>query len=207
MKVAIAGGHGQIALRLERLLSRRGDDVAALIRNPDHADDVRAAGAEPVLCDLERAGREEVAASLEGAEAAVFAAGAGPGSGEARKETMDLGGAVKLIDAAKAKRVSRYVMISSMGADPDAEGGGVRRLPARQGARRRRAHGERARLHDRPPRAPDERPRDGPRDDRGVRRARRGPTRRRRGGPRRSDRARGHLRAYARARRRRPARR
>ena len=124
MKIAIAGGHGQIALRLVRLLSRRGDDVAALIRNRDHADDVRAAGAEPVLCDLERAGREEVAASLEGAEAVVFAAGAGPGSGEARKETMDLGGAVKLIDAAKAKRVSRYVMISSMGADPDVEGEG-----------------------------------------------------------------------------------
>jgi uncharacterized protein YbjT (DUF2867 family) len=124
MTIAIAGGHGQIALRLERLLSRRGHDVAALIRNPDHADDVRAAGAEPVLCDLERAGPEEVAAALGGAEAVVFAAGAGPGSGEARKETMDLGGAVKLIDAAKAKRVSRYVMVSSMGADPDAEGEG-----------------------------------------------------------------------------------
>ena len=124
MKIAIAGGHGQIALRLERLLSGRGDEVAGLIRNPDHADDVRAAGAEPVLCDLERAGPEEAAAALEGAEAVVFAAGAGPGSGEARKETMDLGGAVKLIEAAKAKHVSRYVMVSSMGADPDAEGEG-----------------------------------------------------------------------------------
>ncbi len=120
MKVAIAGGHGQIGLRLERLLSGRGDEVAALIRNPDHSDDVRAAGAQPVLCDLERARPDEVAAAVEGAEAIVFAAGAGPGSGEARKETMDLGGAVKLIDAAKANGVPRYVMISSMGADPDA---------------------------------------------------------------------------------------
>ncbi len=124
MKIVIAGGHGQIALRLERLLRARGDEVAALIRNADHADDVRAAGAEPVLCDLESAGPEEVAAALEGAEAVVFAAGAGPGSGEARKETMDLGGAVKLIDAAKAESVARYVMISSVGADPDAEGEG-----------------------------------------------------------------------------------
>ena len=124
MKIVIAGGHGQIALRLERLLSRRGDEVAGLIRNPEHADDVRAAGAEPVLCDLERAEPEEVAARLEGAESVVFAAGAGPGSGEARKETMDLGGAAKLIEAAKANDVSRYVMISSMGADPDAEGAG-----------------------------------------------------------------------------------
>lgn len=98
MKIAIAGGHGQIALRLERLLSRRGDEVAALIRNPDHADEVRAAGAEPVLCDLESAGLDQVAAAVGGAESVVFAAGAGPGSGEARKETMDLGGAVKLIE-------------------------------------------------------------------------------------------------------------
>lgn len=124
MKIVVAGGHGQIALRLERLLSARGDEVFALIRNPDHGDDVRAAGGEPVLCDLESAGSEEVAAPLEGAETVVFAAGAGPGSGEARKETMDLGGAVKLIEAAKAKGVPRYVMVSSMGADPDAKGDG-----------------------------------------------------------------------------------
>ena len=124
MKIVIAGGHGQIALRLERLLSRRGDEVAGLIRNPDHAGELRTAGAEAVLCDLERAGPGEVAGAIEGAEAVVFAAGAGPGSGEARKETMDLGGAVKLIDAAKAKGVPRYVMVSSMGADPDAPGEG-----------------------------------------------------------------------------------
>jgi len=124
MKVVIAGGHGQIALRLERLLSGRGDQVAGLIRNPDHAADVLAAGADPVLCDLESAALDDVMAAVEGAEAVVFAAGAGPGSGEARKETMDLGGAVKLIDAAKAEGVARYVMISSMGADPHAEGEG-----------------------------------------------------------------------------------
>ena len=124
MKVVIAGGHGKIAMRLERLLSGRGDEVSGLIRNPDHADDVREAGARPVLCDLEHASEKEVAAAIEGCDAVVFAAGAGPGSGEARKETMDLGGAVKLIDAAKAGGVPRYVMISSMGADPDAEGDG-----------------------------------------------------------------------------------
>ena len=98
MKVVIAGGHGQIAMRLERLLSGRGDEVAGLIRNPDHADDLRAAGAEPVLCDLESAEPDEVAAALEGADAVVFAAGAGPGSGEARKETMHLGGVVGVAD-------------------------------------------------------------------------------------------------------------
>ena len=120
--VAIAGGHGKIALLLGRLLSERGDSVRGLIRNPDQADDLRAAGIEPVLCDLE--GDDDVAGAVRGADAVVFAAGAGPGSGEARKSTMDLGGALKLIEAAKAEAVSRYLMVSAMGADdPPAEGG------------------------------------------------------------------------------------
>jgi uncharacterized protein YbjT (DUF2867 family) len=122
MRVAIAGGHGRIALRLTRLLADRGDEVLSLIRNPDHAGDVSEAGAEPVVCDLENASAEEVASAIDGADAVVFAAGAGPGSGTERKETMDYGGAVKLIDAAKAKGIARYVIVSSIGADPDHEG-------------------------------------------------------------------------------------
>jgi uncharacterized protein YbjT (DUF2867 family) len=122
MEIAIAGGHGQIALLLGKLLAERGDIVWGLIRNPDHEDDLHAAGVEPVLCDLEADG--DVAAAVRGADAAVFAAGAGPGSGAARKASMDLGGAVRLIDAAKAEGVRRYVMVSSMGAaDPPPAGG------------------------------------------------------------------------------------
>jgi uncharacterized protein YbjT (DUF2867 family) len=113
--IAIAGGHGKIALILGRALAERGDTVRGLIRNPDQADDLRAAGIEPVVCDLE--GDGDVAGAIRGADAVVFAAGAGPGSGEARKQTMDLGGAVKLIEAAKAEGVSRYLIVSSMGAD------------------------------------------------------------------------------------------
>jgi uncharacterized protein YbjT (DUF2867 family) len=113
--VAIAGGHGKIALILGRLLAERGDTVRGLIRNPDQEADLRAAGVEPVLCDLE--GDGDVAAAIRGADAVVFAAGAGPGSGEARKETMDKGGALKLIEAAKAEGISRYLIVSSMGAD------------------------------------------------------------------------------------------
>jgi uncharacterized protein YbjT (DUF2867 family) len=122
--VAIAGGHGKIALMLGASLAARGDAVRGLIRKPEHEDDLRARGIEPVLCDLE--GDCDVAASVRGADAVVFAAGAGPGSGEARKWTVDFEGAVKLIDAAKAEGVSRYLMVSAMGAaDPPAEGGGV----------------------------------------------------------------------------------
>ena len=122
MRVAIAGGHGQIALRLATVLSQRGDEAVALIRNPDHADDVRQAGAEPAVVDLEHASEDDVAQAIAGSDAVVFAAGAGPGSGAERKQTMDYGGAVKLIAAAKQARVSRYVIVSSMGADPDARG-------------------------------------------------------------------------------------
>lgn len=122
MRVAIAGGHGQIAQRLARILSERGDEVVALIRNPDHTDDVKAAGAEPAVVDLEHAGADDVAAAVAGSDAVVFAAGAGPGSGSARKDTMDYGGAVKLIEAAQQAGIRRYVIVSSMGADPDTPG-------------------------------------------------------------------------------------
>jgi uncharacterized protein YbjT (DUF2867 family) len=118
MKVAIAGGHGKIALVLTRLLSARGDDVLGLIRKPEHAQDVRDAGGEPVLCDLEA----DDDLPVSGCDAVVFAAGAGPGSGAQRKLTVDYGGAVKLIEACKAAGVDRYVMVSSIGADPDAPG-------------------------------------------------------------------------------------
>jgi nucleoside-diphosphate-sugar epimerase len=122
MRVAIAGGHGQIALRLAKVLSERGDQVVGLIRNPDHADDVRQAGAEPEVVDLEHASVDDVARAITGSDAVVFAAGAGPGSGSARKDTMDYGGAVQLIAAARQSGVRRYVIVSSMGANPDAAG-------------------------------------------------------------------------------------
>jgi nucleoside-diphosphate-sugar epimerase len=113
--VVVGGGHGKIALRLLRLLAERGDRGRGLIRNPDHASDLEAAGAEPVLCDLER--EDDVAAFVAGADALVFAAGAGPGSGPARKQTVDLGGAVKLIEAARANGIPRFVIVSSIGVD------------------------------------------------------------------------------------------
>lgn len=117
MRIVIAGGHGQIALRLERLLAKRGDEVAGIIRRPEQAGDVLAAGAEPVVCDLESASVEDVARHMEGADAAVFAAGAGPGSGIERKDTVDRGAAAVFADAAEAAGVRRFLVVSSMGAD------------------------------------------------------------------------------------------
>ncbi|MFF1732004.1 SDR family oxidoreductase [Streptomyces sp. NPDC058247] len=122
MRIVIAGGHGQIALRLERLLAARGDEVAGIIRRAEQADDLREAGAEPLVCDLESASVEEVAGLLEGADAAVFAAGAGPGSTAERKDTVDRGAAVLFADAAERAGVRRYIVVSSMGADPAHQG-------------------------------------------------------------------------------------
>ena len=95
MLVAIAGGHGKIARSLTRLLVAEGDHVRGLIRNPDHAADLRADGAEPVVCDLEHGDVAEIARAISGANAVVFAAGAGPGSGPQRKWTIDRDGAIK----------------------------------------------------------------------------------------------------------------
>ncbi|HEX2231980.1 MAG TPA: SDR family oxidoreductase [Thermoleophilaceae bacterium] len=120
MDVVVAGGHGKIAQRLLRLLAERGDRARGLIRNPEHASDLEAIGAEAVLCDMER--EDDLGPFVEGADAVVFAAGAGPGSGPERKQTVDLGGAVKLIDACKATGVDRYLIVSSVGADDPERG-------------------------------------------------------------------------------------
>ena len=118
--IVIAGGHGQIALRLSRLLSARGDAVRSLIRNPGHEAGVHATGAEAVLADMEQL--DDLAEFVDGADAVVFAAGAGPGSGPERKRSVDLGAAVKLLDAARRTGARRYLMISAMGAGDPSRG-------------------------------------------------------------------------------------
>lgn len=124
MRVVIAGGHGQIALLLEERLSGRGDQPVGVVRNPDHVPDLERRGAEAVVLDLEQATVGELATVVEGADAVVFAAGGGPSSGAARKETVDKGAAILLADAAEQAGVRRYVMVSSIGtdrADPDSD--------------------------------------------------------------------------------------
>jgi uncharacterized protein YbjT (DUF2867 family) len=125
MDILVAGGHGKVALRLLKLLAEQGHHARGLIRKPEQAADLEAVGAVPVLGDLEN--DESLNAYVQGADAVVFAAGAGPGSGPARKRTVDLGGAVKLADAAHATGVRRYVMVSSIGAhQPESAGDQMR---------------------------------------------------------------------------------
>ena len=125
MKVVIAGGHGKIALRLTRLLRAGGDEVVSLIRDPAHAAEVHEAGSSAVICDLEHTTVEQVARAIDGSDAVVFAAGVGPGSGAERKLTLDRDGAIKLIHAATSTGISRYVMVSSVGAENPPSGDDV----------------------------------------------------------------------------------
>ncbi|QEC46552.1 SDR family oxidoreductase [Baekduia soli] len=124
MDIVIAGGHGQIALHLARLLAERGDRVRGLIRNPAHAADVQARGAEAGVCDLEALDVDAIAAAIGTADAFVFAAGAGPGSGPQRKWTVDYAGAVKGMEACRRNGIGRYVIVSSINADPEADDDG-----------------------------------------------------------------------------------
>ena len=117
MRIVIAGGHGKIARELTRILAADQHEVVGLIRKPEQSADLMVDGAIPGVVDLESASVDEVAKILKGADAAVFAAGAGPGSGKERKETVDLGAAVLLADAAESAGVERFIQISSMGND------------------------------------------------------------------------------------------
>jgi uncharacterized protein YbjT (DUF2867 family) len=115
VNVVIVGGHGKIGMRLAKLLAERGDSPRGIIRKTEQAPDLEAIGAEPIVLDIENI--DDISDALAGSDAVVFAAGAGPGSGPARKRTVDYGGAVKLADAAKAEDISRYVIVSSIGSN------------------------------------------------------------------------------------------
>lgn len=121
MDVVVAGGHGKVGLRLLRLLAEGGHRARGLIRDPDHVPDLAATGAEAVLCDMESL--DDLSGCCAGADAVVFAAGAGPGSGPERKRTVDYGAAVKLMEAG----VSRYVMVSAISAGRPNEWSGAMR--------------------------------------------------------------------------------
>jgi uncharacterized protein YbjT (DUF2867 family) len=122
MRIVIAGAHGQVARRLGRLLTGRGDEVVGIVRNPDHRADLTGDGVTPEVLDLETASVADVATVVQGADAVVFAAGAGPGSGADRKHTVDHRAAVLLADAAEQAGVRPYLLVSSMGVEQARQG-------------------------------------------------------------------------------------
>ena len=122
MRVVIAGAHGQVARRLGRLLTARGDTGVGIVRNPAHRADLVADGVTPAVLDLESAAVDELARLLTDADAVVFSAGAGPGSGAARKHTVDYAAATLLADAAERAGVRGYLLVSSMGVEQAGQG-------------------------------------------------------------------------------------
>jgi uncharacterized protein YbjT (DUF2867 family) len=116
-RIVLIGGHGKVALRLERMLAERGDEVEGVIRNPDHAADVAATGATPVVADIETLDVEGLADLFRGRDAIVWSAGAGGGD-PARTWAVDRDAAIRSMTAAAQAGVSRYVMISYFGS-PD----------------------------------------------------------------------------------------
>lgn len=120
MIVGIAGAHGKVGLRLVALLAEAGHEPRGLVRDPAQGPDIEERGGAAVIADLES--DDPLDDLVAGADAVVFAAGAGPGSGPARKRTVDDGGAVRLVETAKRLDVPRYVMVSSIGAHDAASG-------------------------------------------------------------------------------------
>ncbi len=116
MRVLVAGANGQVGQHIVRLLVERDHQVQAMIRYQDQAQRLRELGGEPVVADLEG----DVSHTVQGSDAVIFSAGGGPGSGAEKKETVDYGGASKLIQAAIEHGVNRYLMVSTVGAqDPE----------------------------------------------------------------------------------------
>ncbi|KQQ19882.1 NAD-dependent dehydratase [Rathayibacter sp. Leaf299] len=116
-RVAVIGAHGKVGQQILHLLYDAGHESVGVIRNPEHAEDIVRLGGEPLVHDLENSSAEEFAALLEGVDALVFTAGAGPDSGIERKRTVDLGASVLSQEAAAAAGIRRFVQISAIGVD------------------------------------------------------------------------------------------
>ncbi len=117
MRVVVVGGHGKVARLLAPLLVARGDVVVPLVRSPEHADELAALGTQPALLDIESSDADDFAAVLAGADAVVFAAGAGPDGRADRKRTVDLEGSLKSQEGARRAGVRRFVQVSAIGVD------------------------------------------------------------------------------------------
>ena len=117
-RILVIGGHGKVALLLTPILAERGDAVSALIRNPEHAREVEARGATPVVCDVESADVDELAALAQGLDAVVWSAGAGGGNAD-RTYAVDRDAAIRMMDAALAAGAALFVMVSYFGAGAD----------------------------------------------------------------------------------------
>jgi uncharacterized protein YbjT (DUF2867 family) len=116
-RIAIVGGHGQVARHLLVALRRSEHTPVALVRREEYRAELESRGAEVRLLDIERDDAGAFAAAFAGCDAVVFAAGGGPDGNKERKRTVDLGGSLKSIEGARAAGVDRFVQVSAIGVD------------------------------------------------------------------------------------------
>lgn len=116
-RIAIVGGHGQVARHLLVTLRRAGHTPVALVRNEAYRDELEGRGAEVRMLDIERQGASEFAEAFVGCDAVVFAAGGGPDGNIERKRTVDLEGSLKSIEGARQAGIDRFVQVSAVGVD------------------------------------------------------------------------------------------
>lgn len=116
-RIAVVGGHGQIAQHLHSELVERGHVPVALVRKESHRGALEQLGAEVRLLDIEQHDADAFAAAFDGCAAVVFAAGGGPDGNIERKRTVDLEGSLKSIDGARAAGIGRFVQVSAIGVD------------------------------------------------------------------------------------------
>jgi uncharacterized protein YbjT (DUF2867 family) len=116
-RIAIVGGHGQIARHLLVELRRSEHSPVALVRKEEYRDELESRGAEVRLLDIEQEDADAFAAAFEGCNAVVFAAGGGPDGNIERKRTVDLEGSLKSIEGARTAGIQRFVQISAIGVD------------------------------------------------------------------------------------------
>jgi uncharacterized protein YbjT (DUF2867 family) len=123
-RIAVVGGHGQVARHLLVALRRSEHDPVALVRREEYREELEARGAEVRLLDIENADAADFAAAFDGCDAVVFTAGGGPDGNKERKRTVDLEGSLKSVEGARRAGIDRFVQVSAIGVDDPARADG-----------------------------------------------------------------------------------
>src|SRR3954447_10026905 len=116
-RIAVVGGHGQVAPHLLLALRGAAHDPVALVRREQYREELESRGAEVRLLDIEHSGATDFAAAFEGCDAVVFAAGGGPDGNIKPRRTVDLEGSLNSIEGARRAGIDRVVQVSAIGVD------------------------------------------------------------------------------------------
>src|SRR3954466_16054772 len=112
-RIAVVGGHGQIARLLLPQPVQAGHTPVALVRKEEYRSELEGLGAQVRILDIERQDASAFAQAFDGCGAVVFSAGGGPDGNIERKRTVDLEGSLKTIDGARSAGIRRIVQVSA----------------------------------------------------------------------------------------------